>query len=150
MRETVPKAGTRHAKNRQRWKRSLCHICRSCVNFLVSWDLFFGACHFCSFETVELALISISRTVLSNFWVWMHFYDCVLVQKGVTGYKIIYLCSKSKRIYDFQACHYNFSVANHVLFVSILDPPKNRSCQNLVFLHVWMSEHHMHVQGHLG
>ncbi len=27
-------------------------------------------------------------------------------------------------------------VTNHVLFVSILDPPKKRLCQNLVFYHV--------------
>ena len=35
------------------------------------------------------------------------------------------------------ACRHTFFVANHVVFVSILDPPKNRLCQNLVFLHVW-------------
>ena len=80
----------------------------ACVRFveavsicLVSWDLFFGACHFCSFETVELAPISISRTVVSNFWVWLNFYDCILVPKEVTGYKIIYLCSKSIKFYDY-------------------------------------------------
>ena len=80
----------------------------ACVRFveavsicLVSWDLFFGASHFCSFETVELAPFSISRTVVSNFWVWLNFYDCILVQKGVTGYKIIYLCSKSIKFYDY-------------------------------------------------
>ena len=77
----------------------------ACVRFveavsicLVSWDLFFGASHFCSFETVELAPFSISRTVVSNFWVWPNFYDCILVPKEVTGYKIIYLCSKSIKI----------------------------------------------------
>ena len=58
----------------------------ACVRFveavsicLVSWDLFFGASHFCSFETVELAPFSISRTVVSNFWVWLNFYDCILI-----------------------------------------------------------------------
>ena len=30
-----------------------------------------------------------------------------------------------------------FVVVNHVFFVSILDPPKNRLCQSLVFYHVW-------------
>ena len=58
---------------------------------LVNWDLFFGACHFRSFETVELAPISIFRKAVSNFWVWLNFYDCILIQKGVTGYKFIYL-----------------------------------------------------------
>ena len=55
---------------------------------LVSWDLFFGTCHFCSFETVELVPISISRTVVSNFWVWLNFYDYILVQKLLQGTKL--------------------------------------------------------------
>ena len=108
-------------RHRGLYRRTYCYV----------KNLFFGAS-----QTVELAPFSISRTVVSNFWVWLNFYDCILVPKEVTGYKIIYLCSKSIKFYDFQACHYNFFVANHVVFVSILDPPKNRLCKNLVFYHV--------------
>merc|ERR1711994_334667 len=90
----------------------------ACVRFveavsicLVSWDLFFGACHFCSFETVELA-------PFSNF---------------------LESCKQLLGVIEFLCLHFSPKRGYKVqidVFVSILDSPKNRLCQNLVFYHV--------------
>ena len=55
---------------------------------------------------MKLTPISISRTVVSNFWVWLNFYD-ILVPKGVTGYKIIMVSVLQK--YNFCFCFLGLS-----------------------------------------
>ena len=87
-----------------------CHI-------LVSWDLFFGQCHFWSLKTVDLATIFGKHNqnwqvlvflplLCFVFWLWC----CI--------------CDK-------------FYIANHAVLVPHFTPAKSRSCHKTLFLQVW-------------
>ena len=45
---------TRDRRDRRSWQEGWC-LCQ----IVASWDLFFGACHFCSMKTVDLATIEL-------------------------------------------------------------------------------------------
>ena len=64
----------------------------ACVRFveavsicLVSWDLFFGASHFCSFETVDLASFYISEKIFCDFLALSAFFMAGNIKVGVIG-----------------------------------------------------------------
>ena len=62
----------RDAKSCKRCKRRWCSKINTGVKILVSWDLFFGACHFCSLKTVDLANVWGQRDKL---WQFLYFWD---------------------------------------------------------------------------
>ena len=51
----VSHVSSRDGKSHKRHKHRWCSKINTGVNILVSWDLFFGACHFCSLKTANLA-----------------------------------------------------------------------------------------------
>ena len=88
-------------------------------HILVIWDLFFGACHFCSFETVDLATFLVKRnqnllifgflTLLCMFFLllsnWKHlkfhsFWLCCQIMSQITPFFGPILCRKSRCLGD--------------------------------------------------
>ena len=86
-----------------------CHI-------LVSWDLFFGQCHFWSLKTVDLATIFGKH---NQNWQVLVFLPLLCFVLG------LWCCICDK-----------FYIANHAVLVPHFTPAKSRSCHKTLFLQV--------------
>ena len=90
-----------------------CHI-------LVSWDLFFGQCHFWSLKTVDLATIFGKH---NQNWQVLVFLPLLCFVLG------LWCCICDK-----------FYIANHAVLVPHFTPAKSRSCHKTLFLQVCMKQ----------
>ena len=131
----------RPLKTCDRCDRRSCQEGWSLCQIVVSWDLFFGACHFCSMKTVDLATSYLfSLSALTAFIVFYCY--CMLgkvTQHSISVYFcmlfIILLLYAHKQLQNTVLCFYYHRdfVANHAVLVSNFEPLKIRSCQKEPF-----------------
>ena len=119
---------------RDRWSQPhghfWCHI-------LVSWDLFFGQCHFWSLKTVDLATILGKH---NQNWQVLVFLTVLCIVLGF----VAKLCRESR------CFGVKFYVANHAVLVPHFDPPKMRSCHKTTFLQVCCTSINMRAVNMIG